>query len=322
MRVALLSPLFESVPPRLYGGTERVVAHLCRGLTEADIEVTLFASGDSCVEGQIIPVIDEALRLSRRPVLDPYAYNARMLAWVAKRADEFDVIHNHHDYWMLPLCRMTQTPVLTTLHGRLDLPDMPAAYLGYADSPFVSISDSQRGPLRLLNWVRTIHHGIDLRALQFHPKPGKYLAFLGRICMDKRPDWAIEIAQKAGVPLKIAAKIEGPGSQELFDTAIRPKIDGKNVEFIGEISEAEKSDFLGNALAVVFPIDWPEPFGLVMIESLACGTPVLARPCGSAREILRDGITGFSSLNLDELARRVKDIPAIPRSGCRDWVEK
>jgi glycosyltransferase involved in cell wall biosynthesis len=322
MRVALVSPLFESVPPRLYGGTERVIYNLCRGLIEADVEVSVFASGDSCVDGRIIPVIDEALRLRQTPATDPHAYNFRMLAMVADRAGEFDVIHNHHDYWMLPLSRMIDTPVLTTMHGRLDIPDIPAAFLSYPNCAYVSISDSQRGPLSLLNWVRTIYHGIDVDSFRYSPKPGKYLAFLGRITPEKRPDWAIQIAREAGVPLKIAAKIEGRESQEFYDHAIRKYVDGKNVEFLGEISEAEKSEFLGQALGLVFPIDWPEPFGLVVIEALACGTPVLSRPCGAIPEICRDGVTGYSELDLHTLAGRVRDLPSISRPGCRRWAEE
>ncbi|HLE01164.1 MAG TPA: glycosyltransferase family 4 protein [Bdellovibrionota bacterium] len=322
MRVALLSPLFESVPPKLYGGTERVVYNLCRGLTEANIEVTLFGSADSVTEGKLVPVIDEALRLRNPPVAEPSFYVFRMLSMIAQRAHEFDVIHNHNDYWMLPLTEMTRTPVLTTLHGRLDLPDLKHVLSGFPKAQYVSISDSQRQPVPGLPWARTIHHGIDVQALKFHEKPGKYLAFLGRIDAEKRPDWAIEIAKRSGVPLKIAAKIEGKKGEDYFNTAIKPHIDGKFIEFIGEISEAEKSDFLGQALALTFPIDWPEPFGLVVIEALACGTPVLTRPCGSMPELLREGVTGFSHLDVTLLAERVRDIPKLNRAKCREWVQQ
>lgn len=320
MRVALISPLFESVPPRLYGGTERVVSNLCRGLHDADIEVTLFASGDSTTEARLVPIIDEAIRLRAKPFADPVAWNFRMLAEVARRADEFDVIHNHHDYWMLPLTRMTQRPVLTTVHGRMDQVDAIEAYRGWPDAKLVSISDSQRRPSPQLRWLRTIHHGIDVGNFNYHPQPGSYLAFLGRMTPEKRPEQAIEIARRAGIPLKMAAKIEGKESQAYFDTYVRPHVDGRNVEFVGEISEAEKSGFLGNALALVFPIDWPEPFGLVIIEALACGTPVLARPIGAVPELLKEGITGFSHLDIDVLARRAMDCAALDRSLCRAWV--
>lgn len=321
MRVALVSPLFESVPPKFYGGTERVIFNLCRGLTEAGVEVTLFASGDSEAPATLIPVIHEALRLRRKPVYDPQAYNFKLLAEVADRAAQFDVIHNHHDYWMLPLNRMTRTPVLTTLHGRLDLPDIGEAFSSYPHAPFVSISHAQRQPMPDLRWIQTIYHGLELSEFTFYPRAGKYLAFLGRISVDKRPAWAIEIAKKSGVPLKIAAKIEGKASQEYFDAYVKPHL-GKDIEFIGEISDREKCQFLGEAMGLVFPIDWPEPFGLVMIESLACGTPVLARPCGSAPEILREGVTGFSHPDISELARRVRDLPSLDRQGCRRWVEE
>jgi len=318
----MISPLFESVPPRFYGGTERVVSNLCRGLIDSDIEVVLFASGDSSAEGRIVPVIDEALRLRSKPVNDPVPYYLRMLSLVAKHADEFDIIHNHHDYWMLPLSQMTETPLLTTLHGRMDLPDISAAFLSFPNAYYVSISGSQRTPLPQLRWARTIHHGISLDRLDFHERPGKYLAFLGRISMDKRPDWAIEIALRSGVPLKIAAKIEGKESQDYYDQYIKPHVDGKFIEFVGEISEDEKSDFLGNALALVFPIDWLEPFGLVVIEALACGTPVLARPCGAIPELLEDGITGYCHPDIRELSRRVADISNLDRRKCRAWVEE
>jgi len=322
MRIALVAPLYESVPPRFYGGTERVVYNLCRGLTEAGIDVTLFASGDSRAPGRMVPVIPEALRLGSTPVSDPMPYHMKLLTDVAARAHEFDVIHNHHDLWMLPLTEMTSTPIVTTLHGQLDLPHIGSGFGSFPKAHFVSISDSQRAPMPHLNWRRTILHGIDPTRLEFHPQPGNYLEFLGRMSAHKRPDWAIEIARLSGVPLKMAAKIEGPVDQAFFETYVKPKIDGNFIEYVGEISEGEKSDFLGNALGLVFPIDWPEPFGLVMVESLACGTPVLARPCGAAPEVLRDGITGFMSSEVVELARRVPELQSLNRQLCRTWVEE
>ncbi len=322
MRVAMIAPLFESVPPQLYGGTERVVFNLCEGLRSSDVEVVLFASGDSRVHGQLVPVIDRALRLRKPSVIDPIAHQMRMISVVAEQASDFDLIHNHHDYWMLPLSRMVDTPVLTTVHGRMDWVDVQGAFLSYPDVHYVSISNAQRAPLPQLNWVRTVYHGLKLPDFEFRERAGDYLAFLGRISPEKRPDLAIELARKAGVPLKIAAKIEGAASQQYFDEVIKPHVDGRWVEFIGEIGEKEKSEFLGNALALVFPIDWPEPFGLVMIEALACGTPVLARPCGSVPEILENGVTGFSHSNISVLARLVKKIPTLSRRACRDWVEK
>jgi glycosyltransferase involved in cell wall biosynthesis len=324
MRVAMISPLYESVPPRFYGGTERVIHNLTRALIAQGADVTVFASGDSQLPpgGQLVPVVDEALRLRRTPVSDPYPYNFRLLQRVAREADTFDILHNHHDYWMLPLSEMTDTPLLTTLHGRLDLPDIPAAFFSYPRAHFVSISESQRGPLALLNWARTIHHGIDTDAFEFHERPGSYLAFLGRISWEKRPDLAIRIAREAGVPLKIAAKIEGRESQDYYDSMIKPHVDGRNVEFLGEIGEREKNEFLGNALGLAFPIDWPEPFGLVMVESLACGTPVLARPKGAVPEILEDPVTGFTNSDVSVLARHVRDLETLDRRACRRWVEE
>lgn len=320
LRVGLISPPFESVPPRLYGGTERVVFELARGLQSRHVETTVFASGDSTVPGRLVPVTPEALRLRVPPIGDPAAHLLSMLEIVARHADEFDLIHNHCDGWMLPLHRMTQTPIVTTLHGRLDLPDIPLPLETCKLGRYISISDSQRSPARNLNWVATIHHGLDLSRFQFHPRPGGYLAFLGRIAFEKRPDLAIAIARRAGVPLKIAAKVEPGRDQEYFDAMIRPHVDGRNVEFLGEISESEKSEFLGGALGLAFPIDWPEPFGLVMIESLACGTPVLARPLGSVPEVLRDGTTGFIDLDVTRLADRVRDLETLDRMACRRWI--
>ncbi len=324
MRVALLSPLFESVPPRLYGGTERVVDWLSRGLIAAGHEVTLFASGDSRPHPgvELVAPIEKGIRLQNPPIQDALALHYRMMAMVGAQAGDFDIIHSHVDYWMLPLSLMKQTPLVTTFHCRLDSHDLALAASAFPDAAFTSVSDSQRTPLPGLNWVGTVRHGIPIEEMRFHPNPGSYLAFLGRIFPDKRPEWAIEIAHRSGVPLKIAAKIEGPQSQAYFDSCIRPHVDGKNVEYVGEISESEKNDFLGKALALVFPIDWPEPFGLVMIESLACGTPVLARPFGAVPEVLRSGLTGFVDADIRELAQRVRDLDRISRARCRSWVEE
>ncbi len=317
----MISPLFESVPPQLYGGTERVVSNLCEGLIALGVDVVLFASGDSKIQVKLVPVVEEALRLHATPGVDPVAHHFRMLSLVAKQADRFDVIHNHHDYWILPLSRMVSTPVLTTLHGRMDRTEIQSAFLEYPDVNYVAISHAQRGWVPQLNWVRTIYHGLKLGDFEYQESPGKYLAFLGRISPEKRPDLAIELARQAGIPLKIAAKIEGAEAKQYFDQKVRPYVDGHWVEYLGEISEKEKSEFLGNALALVFPIDWPEPFGLVMIEALACGTPVLARPFGSVPEILENGVTGYSHSKVSVLAKLAKKIPALSRRGCRDWVE-
>lgn len=320
LRVGLIAPPFESVPPRLYGGTERVVHELARGLHAAHIETVVFASGDSTVPGRLVPSTPEALRLRRPPIQDAGPYQLQLLKRVAEHARELDLLHNHNDYWMLPLHGMTPTPMVTTLHGRLDLPDLPAALHSEPQASYISISDHQRTPIPDLRWARTIHHGLDLGRFRFNPEPGTYLAFLGRISPEKRPDLAIEIAHRAEIPLKIAAKIEAGKDRDYYESCVAPHIDGKWVEYIGEISEHEKSNFLGGGLGLAFPIDWPEPFGLVMIESLACGTPVLARPRGSVPEILIDGVTGYVHESVEELARRARDLPSLDRSACRSHV--
>ncbi len=320
LRIALIAPPYESVPPKLYGGTERVVHELACGLQSRHVETTVIGAGDSTVPGRLIASTPQALRLRPAPASDPALHQLASLALAASIADDFDLIHNHNDGWMLPLLRMSRTPVLTTLHGRLDQADLQMPLRAYSEARFIAISESQRSQGPALKWAATIPHGLDLSRFRFHPKPGKYLAFLGRITPEKRPDLAIRMALKADIPLKIAAKVEAGRDQEYFDAVIRPHLDGRQVEFIGEISESEKSEFLGNALALAFPIDWPEPFGLVMIESLACGTPVLARPMGSVPEVLSDGKTGFIDLDVDRLAARVRDLDKISRLECRAWV--
>ncbi len=320
LRVGLIAPPFESVPPRLYGGTERVVAELARGLHAAHVETVVFASGDSVVPGRLVPVTPEALRLRVPPVHDAGLFQLRMLEAVQQHARDLDILHNHNDYAMLPLHRMTRTPMVTTLHGRLDIPDLPLALKAIPEASFISISDSQRKPIPGLRWRRTIYHGLDLGRFRFNPKPGSYLAFLGRISPEKRPDLAIEIAKRSGIPLKIAAKIEPGKDREYHEALVAPHLDGKFIEYVGEISESEKSDFLGGALGLAFPIDWPEPFGLVMIESLACGTPVLARPRGSVTEIITSGVTGFVDADIEVLARRAIDLASLDRVRCRQEV--
>jgi glycosyltransferase involved in cell wall biosynthesis len=245
-----------------------------------------------------------------------------MLAEVARRSHEFDVIHNHHDHWMLPLTEMTATPTVTTLHGRLDVLELCLGLRAFPKARFISISHAQRNSAPDLDWMDTIYHGIDIERHHFRPTPGKYLAFLGRISREKRPDLAIEIAHRAGIPLKIAAKIEGPEMQTYYDRLIKPHVDGKNVEFIGEICDEQRDEFLGEALGLVFPIDWPEPFGLVVVESMACGTPVLARPCGAVSELIENNRTGFYHSDVRVLAQCARDLIGINRSLCRRRVEE
>lgn len=319
MRIAQISPLFESVPPKFYGGTERVVSTLTEGLIKNGHDVTLFASGDSKTTAQLIPICREALRLSK--IKDPCADHILQLAMVYDRADEFDLIHSHVDYYTFPFAQKSTTPTITTLHGRLDMPELQGIHRYFQSHPLISISDSQRAPFPFANWVGTVHHGLPMDQFRFYSEPGDYLAFLGRISPEKRPDIAITIAQKTGIPLKIAAKI-GDHDRDYFEAVIRPLMKPPLIEYIGEIGEHEKNDFLGGALALLFPIDWPEPFGLVMIESLACGTPVIARPCGSVNEILVHGTTGFVHSEITDLVRAVDRIGEISRHKCRRHIEK
>lgn len=319
LRIAQVAPLYESVPPKLYGGTERVVAYLTEELIRRGHEVTLFASGDSTVAAPLRPMRPDALRPAG---LVPWGNSLHlpMLSEVFGNASCFDIIHCHLDYWSFPFGRLVNTPTVATLHGRLDIPEVLEVYRYYAEAPVVSISNAQRQPLPELNWVGTVYHGLPPGQLQFHPRPGKYLAFLGRIAPEKRVDLAIEVALRTKIPLKIAAKVDAT-DKEYFEGKIRPLLGAEGIEFIGEIGEREKSEFLGNAIALMFPVDWPEPFGLVMIEALACGTPVIARPCGSVPEVLRDGVTGFIGSTIEELVQAVGRIPTLSRERCRAEFE-
>ena len=293
MRIAQIAPLIESVPPLLYGGTERIVSYLTEELVRLGHEVTLFASGDSLTTAELVSCSERALRLDAT-VRDPLPYYIIMLDRVRRRAEEFDVIHFHIDYLHFPLFRQVAARTLTTQHGRLDLPDLAVAYRAFPEFPLVSISDDQRRPRAATGTggPRCLT-GYPASLMPFSPRAqGGYLAFLGRICPEKRPDHAIEIARRAGMPLKIAAKVDRV-DQAYFDQVIRPLLRDPLVEFVGEIGEPDKGAFLGDASALLFPIDWPEPFGLVMIEAMACGTPVIAYRRGSVPEVIEDGWTGF-----------------------------
>jgi glycosyltransferase involved in cell wall biosynthesis len=319
VRIAQIAPLYESVPPRMYGGTERVVSYLTEELVAAGHDVTLFASGDSVTSATLVPVTEQALRLDRRCV-DPIAHHVRALEEVYRRAGDFDCLHFHTDYLHFPLSSRLGGPRLTTLHGRLDLPDLPALYGTFRDEPLVSISDAQREPLAWANWKATVHHGLPPDLLRFSPGPGQYLAFLGRISPEKRPDRAIELARRAGLPLRIAAKVDS-ADRQYFHDRIEPLLDHPGVEFLGEIGERDKERFLGDALALLFPIDWPEPFGLVMIEAMACGTPVLAFRGGSVPEIIQDGVTGFVVNSMKEAEGALHRIGELDRRACREVFE-
>jgi len=293
MKIAQITPLYEAVPPRLYGGTERVVAHLTDALVDLGHDVTLFASAEADTRARLIPVRDQAIRLDPAPLKSDLAAHMSMLSEVLKRADDFDVIHFHTDMIHFPFFERYADKTITTLHGRLDLKDLPGVYERWPQFGLVSISDDQRRPLPFATWKATVHHGMPADLYTFSPKSTGYLAFLGRISPEKRPDRAIQIATMLNKPLKIAAKIDA-ADKVYWETVIRPMVENNSlVEFVGEIGDHQKSAFLGGAEALLFPIDWPEPFGLVMIEAMACGTPVVAFKCGSTSEIIEDGQTGF-----------------------------
>ena len=314
MKIAQVAPLTEAVPPKFYGGTERVVAYLTDALVELGHEVTLFASGDSVTKAQLAPSWPRALRLDSS-VHDHFAPLFIQLETLGRRAHEFDVIHSHLDYFAYPTMRLLGSPSVTTLHGRLDLPELQPLYKHFGDMSVVSISDSQRQPLPNANYVATVLHGLPQNLLRKGPG-GDYLAFLGRISPEKAPDAAIRIAALSGMPLKIAAKVDKV-DQEYFKTKIEPLLSTANVEFIGEIGEHQKSDFLGHAAALVFPIAWREPFGLVMIEAMACGTPVVAFNNGSVPEVLEDGVTGFIVNSEQEACNAVRNIRDLNRDRIR-----
>lgn len=321
MRIAQVAPLYESVPPTLYGGTERVVSYLTEELVRQGHEVTLFASGDSITKAHLIPGCPKSLRLDR-DCLDQLAHHFVMLEKVFREADaRFDVIHFHLDYLHFPWTRREGFPAVTTLHGRLNIPDLVPLYKEYGPMPVISISDDQREPLPWLNWQDTVYHGLPGDLYSFRPDPGKYLAFLGRISPEKRLDHAIAIAKRLGMPLKIAAKVDRV-DREYFEEFIEPLLNNPFVEFIGEIGEKEKDEFLGNAYALLFPIDWPEPFGLVMIEAMACGTPVIAFRRGSVPEIMKDGVTGFIVEDVDTAVKAVERIPSLSRKACRQYFDE
>jgi len=320
MRIAQVSPLFEAVPPKLYGGTERVVHSLTEELVALGHDVTLFASGDSITSATLAPMRREALRLDPT-VRDWVATYMRMVELIYRRADEFDVIHFHIDLVHYPLFRSMADSIVTTLHGRLDLPDLLPFYRAFPELPLVSVSKAQRKPMPPVNWMATVHHGLPRTLYRPHAEGGGYLAFLGRVSREKGVEAAIAIAERAGMPLKIAAKVDLV-DRDYFETCIKPLLTSRYVEFIGEIGDEEKNDFLGNALALVFPICWPEPFGLVMIEAAACGTPVIAFNCGSVAEVIEDGVTGFIVQDVAGAARAIGKVPALDRLHIRRRFEQ
>ena len=321
MKIAQVAPLYESVPPKLYGGTERVVSYLTEELVRQGHQVTLFASGDSVTQARLVQACARSLRLDQECV-DQLAHHIVLLEQVFRQASTFDLIHFHIDYLHFPLSVRQHIPTVTTLHGRLDLPDLVPLYTMFPSMPVVSISDAQRAPLPWVNWLGTVYHGLPEDLYTFRETPGTYLAFLGRISPEKGVEQAIAIAQQVGMPLKIAAKVD-QADREYFREVVQPLLHKASlVEYIGEVGGATKDAFLGEAAALLFPIDWPEPFGLVMIEAMACGTPVIAYPRGSVPEVLEDGVTGWIVEGMEEAVQAVARVPALSRARCRQVFEE
>jgi glycosyltransferase involved in cell wall biosynthesis len=309
------------VPPRYYGGTERVVAYLTEALVALGHQVTLFSSADAVTTARLVPVRDMAIRLDPARYKSDVAAHLLMLDQVARRFDEFDLVHFHIDLLQFPLFEQRAHHTLTTLHGRLDLKDLPAAFRRWQQFPLVSISDAQREPLSFANWVGTVHHGVPADIFTFAAAHRGYLAFVGRISPEKRPDRAIRVARCAGMTIRIAAKVDDADAA-YFHREIEPLLREPGVEFVGEIDDAQKNELLGGAAAVLFPIDWPEPFGLIMIEAMACGTPVVAWDCGSVREVVDEGLTGFIVSSEDEALAALERLPALDRRCVRDVFEQ
>jgi len=317
MKIAQIAPLYEAVPPRFYGGTERVVAHLCNALVALGHDVTLFASADSCTSAKLVPVRAQALRLDQATTKSDLASHLAQLHEVRRRASDFDVLHFHVDLLHFALFEDLAGRTLTTLHGRLDIADLSAVFAQASRYPLASISRDQRKPLLAAHWHGNVYHGIDPFLFRPPARPsGGYLAFLGRIAPEKRPDRAITIALRAGIPLRIAAKVD-PADRAYFVSQIEPLLDHPLIKFVGEIGDDEKADFLGNARALLFPIDWPEPFGLVMIEAMACGTPVVAWRYGSVPEVIDEGVTGFVVDNEDDAVAAVEAAAGLDRDAVR-----
>ncbi len=320
MRIAIVSPLHESVPPKFYGGTERVVSYLTEELVRLGHDVTLFASGDSVTRARLHASAPRGLRLDPN-CRDPLAHHVAMVHDVVERADDFDVVHFHIDYLHFPAVRLAGLNSLTTLHGRLDIPDLVPLLRRYPDMRLASISDVQRRPVPWASWAGTVHHGLPPDLLARGDGDGGYVAFLGRISPEKRADRAIRIARRAGIPLKIAAKVEKVDAS-YFESVVKPLLNGPGVEFVGEIGERDKARFLGGAAALLFPIDWPEPFGLVMIEAMACGTPVIAFPCGSVPEVVVPGVSGWIVASEDAAVAALGQLGNFDRAACRRSFEE
>jgi glycosyltransferase involved in cell wall biosynthesis len=322
LRIAQVAPLYERIPPRLYGGTERIVSYITEELVSRGHDVTLFASGDSTTTARLQPGCPVALRLLGKSEQGVFL-QLPMISDAYKAAAEgrFDVVHTHLDYWAFPFAELCGVPTLATMHGRLDLPDLWPVYERFRGVPVVSISDSQRRPLPSLNWLATVYHGLPRDLHRYSAGPGKYLAFLGRISPEKRPDIAIAAARRAGIPLKIAAKVDVV-DRVYYENEIKPLLAPPEIEYVGELDERAKGAFLADAIALLFTIDWQEPFGLVMIEALACGTPVIARPCGSVPEVIEEGLTGFIASSVDDIVKAIHRVDELSRLDCRRVFEQ
>ena len=320
MRIAQVAPLYERVPPLLYGGTERVVSYLTEELVALGHDVTLFASGDSITRARLVPCCERSLRLDKR-VIDPLAHHFVQLEQVFHRAADYDVIHFHIDYLHFPFSMRQNLRHLTTLHGKLDMPDLQPLYRVYSDVPVVSISNAQRRPLPHANWQGTVHHGLPLDLYQPSLRGGDYLLFLGRVSPEKRLDRAIEIARRCRMPLKVAAKVDN-ADRKYYERTIKPLLDEPLLDWIGEVGEAGKQELLAGAHALLFPIDWPEPFGLVVIEAMACGTPVVAYRCGSVPELIEEGVTGFIVEDIRSAVEAVGRVHSLDRAICRQRFEE
>jgi glycosyltransferase involved in cell wall biosynthesis len=319
MRIAQVAPLFESVPPQGYGGTERVVSYLTEELVRQGHEVTLFASGDSVTRARLVSAVGHSIRAQ---IGDQswMAYHTIQMDQVAQMAPQFDILHFHTDYLHFPLARTLSTPHVTTMHGRLDLPELAPVLHRFSDCPLVSISASQRLPLPDANWYGTVHHGLPPDLYSCGTAPGGYFVFLGRISREKRLDRAIDIAERCGMRLYIAAKVDK--ADEPYYSECKPLLELPMVEYIGEVNERQKSELLEHANALLFPIDWPEPFGLVMIEAFACGTPVIAYRSGSVPEVMEDGVTGYIVDNQEDAVRAARRVAVLDRSRCRDAFDR
>jgi glycosyltransferase involved in cell wall biosynthesis len=320
MRIAQVAPLYESVPPQLYGGTERIVSYVTEELVRMGHDVTLYAAGDSRTEAELVSVCPRSLRLAEG-CIDTLAHHMAMLERISRDFTRYDIIHFHIDYLHFLSSRLLGLKTVTTLHGRLDICDLKPLYKAFPDMPVVSISDSQRAPLPEANWVGTVKHGLPEDLLPFTPEPSDYFAFLGRISPEKRVDRAIEIATALGVKLRVAAKVDA-ADRAYFEKEIEPLFRNPLVEFVGEISEADKAEFLGKARALLFPIDWPEPFGLVMIEAMACGTPVIAFKHGSVPEVMKEGVTGFVVNDMPAAIEAARHVGELERAKVRGYFEQ